>query len=114
VWLIERVPDGRVIADEAEWARTPLARARGLLGRSPLRRGQALILEPGRQVHSFGLKYPIDVVFCDGDWAIVLVYSLAPYRLSPWIRAARRVIELPEGGTVDLAEGDHLRVTDRD
>jgi uncharacterized membrane protein (UPF0127 family) len=89
---------GEVIAEDVLSAHGPFARARGLLGRARLRSGQALVIEGGNQVHTFGLRYPIDVLFCDGDWAVLhVVRGMAPRRVTRWIGGARRIVELPAG-----------------
>ena len=47
----------------AEVAVTRRERARGLLGREDLE--GVIVLRPCRQVHTFGMRFPIDVAFCD-------------------------------------------------
>ena len=54
-----------VIADRVTHARRLWQRVRGLIGRPALAPGDALVLEPATQVHTVGMSYPIDVVFCD-------------------------------------------------
>lgn len=86
------------LAERAEWARGRRERRRGLLGRPPLVPGQALIVSPARQVHTIGMRYPIDVIFCDSSWTVChIVRGLRPWRLTRWVRKARHAIELPAG-----------------
>ena len=69
-----------------------------MLDLPPLQKGQALVLEPAHQVHTFGLGYAIDVVFCDAEWVVTyLVRSLPPRRLTRPVVRARRAIEFPAG-----------------
>ncbi len=69
---------------------------RGLIGRARPGPGEALILDGAPQVHTFGLGYPIDVVFCDPEWTIRhVVRSMRPRRVSRWVRGARFAIEFP-------------------
>jgi uncharacterized membrane protein (UPF0127 family) len=100
---------GGIIADRILWAKSPGARARGILGRR-LRAREALIIDGGRQVHTFGLRDPIDVVFCDEHWIVLhVVRAMKPLRLSRWVRRARFVIELPnEALPGDVKPGDAL------
>jgi uncharacterized membrane protein (UPF0127 family) len=87
----------QTLAYRIEWAKSPTARARGILGRG-LRAREALIIDGGRQVHTLGLNESIDVVFCDERWMILhVVRRMKPWRVSRWVRNARFVIELPEG-----------------
>jgi uncharacterized membrane protein (UPF0127 family) len=110
---IEVHSSGRVIADRARWARTWRERSRGLLKNSPLQKGEALIIEPASQVHTFGMKYEIDVVFCARDWSVKhVVGSMRPKRVTRWVFGARYAVELPSGTLgKDLRPGDVLRVT---
>lgn len=85
-----------MLAETVMVASTPLERMRGLLGRPPPARGQALLLEPASQVHTFGMKEPIDVLFCDSDGVVVHVVSaMRPRRVTRWVRGAKRALELP-------------------
>jgi uncharacterized membrane protein (UPF0127 family) len=99
---------GDVLAERITHARTWYSRVRGLMGRE-LSPGQALIIEPGAQVHTFFMRAPIDVIFCDRDW--VVLHCLSPMerrRVSRWVRGARCVIELPRGAAGGIATGDRL------
>jgi uncharacterized protein len=79
------------------------------LGRSPLEPGEALVIERASQVHTFGMRYAIAVVFCDANWSVLRVLpSLRPWRISPWVRGARVTIELPVDSTIQIQIGDKL------
>jgi uncharacterized membrane protein (UPF0127 family) len=72
-------------------------RLRGLLGRPPLAADQGLLLCPCRAVHTFFMRYPIDVVFLDGTGRILKICeSMRPWRLSSAV-GARSVLELGSG-----------------
>ena len=105
---------GEVIADHVEWARTAAQRARGLLGRSALAPGHALVLEPARQVHTFGMRYAIDVCFCDRGWRVLhVVPGMKPHRVTCWVRGGRFAIETGAGGLSGLSAGDQLSFSER-
>ncbi|MEA2486485.1 MAG: uncharacterized protein QOF16_139 [Actinomycetota bacterium] len=87
-------------------------RTRGLLGRPPLRDGQALILPRTHQIHTVGMRYAIGVVFCDERWVVVRVCrSMAPMRVTRWVVRARWAIEFPAGTVGSLQVGDRLVVS---
>lgn len=89
-----------------------LERARGLLFRRRLREHEALRIPRCRAVHTVGLWYPIDVVFCALDGTILnIVPRLAPFRSAVQL-AAVEVWELPSGGAerLGLQPGDRLGV----
>ena len=103
------LPDGEVLARRVVWARSARSRARGLIGRPPLADGEALVLTPGRQVHTFGMRYAIDVVFCDADWRVRrVVRGLRPRRVTRWVARTRYLVELPYGASARVAPGARL------
>ena len=98
-----------VVGEPVRRARTRLERARGLLGTDAGTHGP-LLFEGVRQVHTFGMSYPIDVIFCDAAWRVVhVVRGMRPGRLTKWVRSARRTVEVPSRarGAV-VARGDVL------
>ena len=89
---------GTVIATHARFAVKGRERTRGLLGRDSMAAGEALAFPGCRQVHTFGMKFAIDVLFLDKACRTVkCVSGLAPGHLSPWVCKARTAIELPAG-----------------
>jgi uncharacterized membrane protein (UPF0127 family) len=73
------------------------SRARGLLAAPPLRDGEALLIRPCASVHTFAMRYPIDVVFLGRDARVRRVVArLVPWRITacPGSRAA---LELAAG-----------------
>src|SRR5262249_56041136 len=75
---------GAVVAERLRTAHTHWTRLRGLLGTPTLPAGEGLWLKPCRQVHMFGMRYPVDVAFLDDEHRVVgLVPCLLPWRGSP-------------------------------
>ena len=101
-----------VLASDARYARGPRARARGLLGRRRLQPGEALILPGARQVHTFGMTYPIDVVYCDGSGRVLQVDTMRPNRIGRFVWKARCAIEVTAGAAC-VEPGEELFVTPR-
>lgn len=94
-------------------AHTHWTRLRGLLGTRSLAEGEGLWLKPCRQVHMFGMRYAIDVVFLDEGLRVVgAVSELAPNRISPKVGRAESVLELPVGSIArsGLVEGTELAI----
>lgn len=101
---------GVVIADRLVFAASPAQRMRGLLGSDELSPGTGLVLAT-RQVHTFGMRYPIDVVFCDRDWVVLhVVREMRPNRVTRVVLRARRVVELAAGSAGSVEVGDRLTV----
>ena len=78
-------------------ATRPFARMRGLLGRAALPAGEGILLRPAGSVHTFFMRFPIDVVFLDRNETVVGIEPSLP----PWKTAGRRgaktVVELAAG-----------------
>jgi uncharacterized membrane protein (UPF0127 family) len=81
---------------EAKEAKGPIARMRGLIGEKDLAPGRGMLLGGG-QVHTFGMRFPIDVVYLSAAGQVLKVASLNPGRFGPPVRRARWVLELPAG-----------------
>ncbi len=77
---------------------------------SPLAADEGLLLRPCRQVHTFGMRFSIDAVFCDGDGVVVAVQTLRPRSVSRLVRRARYCVELAAGraGECDIDVGVRL------
>ncbi len=104
---------GTVLATELRPAHTHWTRLRGLLGTRRLEPGQGLWLRPCRQVHTIGMRYPIDVAFLDAEYRVVRAISgLSPGRVSPRVADATSVLELPPGTIARsrLAPGAQLAI----
>lgn len=70
-----------------------------------------MILAPGRQVHTFGMKDPIDVLFCTREWEVIhAVRGMAPRRVSRFVWRGVNVVELRAGGAALVSVGDRLTV----
>ena len=102
---------GELVGAPVRRCRTPLERARGMLGTSETGH-EVLILPRARQVHTFGMRYPLDVIFCDRDWQVLhVVRGMKPARVTKWVPRARYVVELSSSARrVHVAPGDALRL----
>ena len=100
--------DGTVVCERCELATSPIARMRGLLGRSSLAPGEGMLFRPAGSIHMFFMRFAIDAVFCDRDLVVIDVAR----DLQPWRTAARRgakvVIELASGAASSVQAGDRL------
>ena len=88
-------------------------RMKGLLGRASLAADEGLWICPCNSVHTFGMKFPIDVVFLDaGKRVIALSENLLPNRLTRIHFKAASVLELPAGTIrdVSLTIGDEIGI----
>ncbi|HEX4905095.1 MAG TPA: DUF192 domain-containing protein [Acidimicrobiales bacterium] len=106
-WLLR---DGAVLAS-LEVADDVRTRSRGLMGRETF--DGAILLKPAMQVHTIGMRFPIDVAYLDRDLKVVaIVTGMRPRRLGRPRFGARAVVEA-EAGAFDrwgLRVGDELEV----
>lgn len=89
--------NGQVLAAEVLTAFDSKSRNRGLLGMDGFQAGRALIIAPTNAIHTWFMRFPIDVAFVARDGRVVKVrHRLRPWRMSGAIRGYA-VIELPPG-----------------
>ena len=84
-------------------------RLRGLIASPPPPTGEALLLEPCRQIHTWFMRYPIDVVHLDTSGWVLAVETLPPWRLGRWLVLSARVLELQVGEAARLGIGVGVR-----
>lgn len=98
----ERILQGRAGTGRADGVRVRAAtsawtRMVGLLGRATLPLDEGLLLSPAWSIHTWAMRFPIDVVFIDRDDRILrIVEAMAPWRLVSE-RRAHAVVELAAG-----------------
>ena len=96
---------------EADVADNIVTRLVGLLRTAELRRGEGLYIVPCSQIHMFGMKYAIDVVFLDRVGLVVgLCEAIKPGAISPMFFNAYGCLELPTGVIADTGtkDGDEI------
>ena len=101
---------GTVLGSEIRIADTAMSRMVGLLAHSELRPGCGLLIVPSSGVHTFGMRFPIDVIALDrnlrvrGTWE-----NLGPFRFAALGLKTHKVLELPVGAIRD----SHTQVNDQ-
>jgi hypothetical protein len=107
-----RRDDGTIVCEQCAVADNPLTRLKGLLGRDGLEPGEGLLLRPASAVHTYFMRFPIDVVFLDPSLVVVGISD----SVDPWQarsrKGAKAVLELPAGESErrGLAVGDQLEL----
>lgn len=72
-------------------------RLRGLLGRAPLGLDEALCICPCDSVHTYGMAYPLDLIFVSESGRVLRrAVEVAPWRMA-WSPGAAAVFELRAG-----------------
>ena len=106
-WLMR----GDDVLATAEVAATRNERRKGLMGRDCV--DGAFVIERCRNVHTFGMKVPIDVAFCDRDGCVLRIITIAPKRISPFVARSAFIIEAGAGCCErwNLRAGDIVELT---
>jgi uncharacterized protein len=105
-WLLR---DGEVLA-ALEVADSYGARLKGLLGRDGI--DGALLIKGSKAVHTLGMRFPIDVAFCDDSLTVLTTLCMPRHRIGAPRLKARCVIEA-EAGAFErwrLRPGDALEI----
>jgi uncharacterized membrane protein (UPF0127 family) len=108
---------GDVLIEQVEMAYTPWARMRGLLGRAGLGPGKALHLAPCSAVHTFLMRFPLDLVFVSRtDEVVRVVRNVGRGRCVVGGRDAHAVLEMEAGwlGEALPAVGQTVVIRPRD
>jgi hypothetical protein len=94
------VTRGTILATRLEAAHSSATRRRGLLGREGLLSGEGLWIAPCESVHTFFMRFAIDLVYLDRNHQARKVRSgVGPWRMSACL-SAHSVLELPAGTIV--------------
>jgi uncharacterized membrane protein (UPF0127 family) len=103
---------GAVIANRVEAAFDSDSRRRGLLGRNEWEAGRALVIAPCAAVHTWGMRFPIDVLFVDRQGRVRKVVEALPARRMTASLGAFAAIELPAGtaASCGVRRGDWVAI----
>ena len=94
-WAMAWLMVGDRVVASLEIAASRRERRKGLIGRDGIE--GALLLERTRSVHTFGMRFPIDVAHCDADMRVLRVATMRPNRVGRPVWRAASVIEAEAG-----------------
>lgn len=102
--------NGIVVADRVMTAFDSKSRRKGLLKQDSMAEGSALIIAPSNAIHTFFMRFAIDVAFVAKDGRVLKTRAAMPaWRMAASLRAFA-VVELPSGALArsDVRAGDQL------
>jgi len=111
---VKNVTRGTMLATRLQAAHTGPKRRKGLLGRDKLASGEGLWIAPCESVHTFFMRFPIDLVYLDREKRIKKTRSaVGPWRLSACL-SAHSILELPAGTIreTQTERGDTLEIAE--
>lgn len=100
-----------LISDKVKIAESFFNKLFGLIFKKELSDSEGLLLENCNSIHTIGMNYRIDVAFLNkSNEVIAIFYSLKPFRFTPFIKNASKVLELKSGfiKSIPLKVGDKL------
>lgn len=106
--LINMTTD-KVLVQNLIQAHSFWSRFRGLMFKCSMPSDSALHLYPCRSIHTFFMKFDIDVIYLNEENKVVgIETSLVPGKIGWRYKEARSVIELPAGKVYGVSTGDTL------
>lgn len=115
-WVLRNERTGSIVSSVLLPAFDSRSRRRGLLGEAALDRKAAVILAPCGAIHTWFMRFPIDVLFVQKDGMVRRVLpSLQPWRFAVDLRAFA-AIELAAGVALETGTrpGDRLSLKPAD
>lgn len=103
--------DGKELLHQVIICKSLPERMKGLLGRDGLPEKTGMLIEPCSSIHTFGMKFPIDVIFLDRANSVVkVVKNLKPNRFALGGMRTSKVIEMQSSADgLDNATGKRVR-----
>src|SRR5271154_5226720 len=101
-----------VVSDNCHFANTVLKRMVGLLNRGQFDAGEGLLLDRCYGIHTFGMRFPIDVLFLDKDLRVIRAVKALPPHRTCIVKKSVYVLEVPVGA-LDASrteEGDQIQI----
>tara|TARA_Y100000768_G_scaffold388327_1_gene383562 strand:- start:10581 stop:10931 length:351 start_codon:yes stop_codon:yes gene_type:complete len=109
---IEIKKDNLVVASQVEIADNPISRMIGLMFSKNLGERDGLLISPCNSIHTFFMRYELDIVFLSRDNKIVkIIRKMKPWRMTWMYFRAAKVLEMM-GGTLpaEVEAGDELNI----
>ena len=109
-YRIRNATRAKTVAESASFAGDSKERRTGLLKRTTFPEGEGLLLAPCECIHTFGMKFPIDVVFLSRKRKVLKIAAALPaWRIAVSL-FADTALELPAGtaARTGTSVGDEL------
>ncbi len=112
---VKNLTRGTVVASEADIADTSAKRRTGLLPRTELLPGEGLWIVPCEGVHTFAMKFPIDVLYLNKKRKVLKIRDNMKKSRISFCLTAHSVLELPAGMAAQTGTvvGDELELEKR-
>ncbi len=96
--MVVNTVTGRTLVQRLQRAETFGTRLAGLMFRPEMATGEGLLLTPCKGIHTFFMRFCIDVVYLDGDMQVIAAFpEVKPWRVLPQMARAACVLEMAPG-----------------
>ena len=101
-----------IISKKIVHAKKFSTRLKGLMFIDKMEGFEGMLIEPCNSIHTFFMKFPIDVIFLDRENKIVSIKrNMKPWRMTWIIAKAYKVLELPGGSLpMSIDKDDKLEI----
>ena len=106
----QTLSEKKIIVIKAKKATTILEKITGLIGTT---NPYPLLIHTRWGIHTFGMKYPIDILILDRKNCVMKMHSsLSPNRIFVWNPKYHWIIELPSGSVqkMNIKQGDYIEL----
>ena len=87
-----------LLSEDIKTADSFLRKLFGLVFSAQLKENDGLLIDNCSSIHTFWMRYPIDILFLDSDNRVIRFFEdLKPFRVTPFIRGAVKTVELKSG-----------------
>lgn len=100
-----------IISENTKMADNFFSRSIGLLSRKTLPESESLVIKPCCSIHTFFMRFDIDVLFIGANGKIIELYeNVKPWNVLPIHLNSKYVVELPTGCISDknIQKGDEI------
>ncbi len=106
----------KLLWEDINVAADSVTRSRGLAGKKELKHGEGLLIVPCNQVHTYEVRFSLDVLYLTAHKKVLCMETLPPDSVGPCIAGAHCVLEVPAGSAAvkDLKVGDRIAFLDTD
>ena len=103
----------KIVSDNVRVASDTISRMVGLLNCKGLSERESLLIEPCNSIHTFFMKFNIDVLFLDKNFTVVKVFrNMPPWRITRPYLSVKRVVEANANTFSQINTGDKLELRD--
>ncbi len=105
----------KIYLGSLEFSKTKIAdsfllRFKGLMFRRNIETNEGLLLKKCNSIHTFFMRFTIDVAYLDKDFFVIDKETLKPWRVGKILKGVKHVFETGENSLDTINKGDKLNI----